>query len=428
MTNEGCSMNSLLKDRSEHFIESPYGFTEDGTPPSFATTNGWNRVLIYTLYIAYFIYQLQGAVYTSGGIVSQTLLFLIIAIDLVYFLKSLLFRKHNGFYYIWTGFFLLNVLGFFLWGGKFSNRVHFVMLKGVVLCLATFYPAYYLSRKGSLRRRDLLVFFVLELIAAIVSFFYVASKMGSEYGLNEETIVNNMAYNFVFLTPFLFLIKRKNLSYILLFVLVFFVIQGAKRGAIVVELLLVLLYFYYEITNVKHNKGAVKSVLLVLVGLSLMGYAVYELTISNEFLAMRFESTIEGDTSGRDYLYRSIWNSWWNESSNDWITFLFGFGFAGSTQLTDGRFAHSDWLEVLSNFGLMGIILYFSLIVKGFAYTLRKSWAEREDRMLLFAIMTAWLFVSFFSMWYTDLGVLTQTILLGYLMGKNVNTHKFAHI
>lgn len=428
MTNEGCSMNSLLKDRSEHFIESPYGFTEDGTPPSFATTNGWNRVLIYALYIAYFIYQLQGAVYTSGGIVSQTLLFLVIAIDLGYFLKSLLFRKHNGFYYIWTGFFLLNVLGFFLWGGKFSNRVHFVMLKGVVLCLATFYPAYYLSRKGSLRRRDLLVFFVLELIAAIVSFFYVASKMGSEYGLNEETIVNNMAYNFVFLTPFLFLIKRKNLSYVLLFVLVFFVIQGAKRGAIVVELLLVLLYFYYEITNVKHNKGAVKSVLLVLVGLSLMGYAVYELTISNEFLAMRFESTIEGDTSGRDYLYRSIWNSWWNESSNDWITFLFGFGFAGSTQLTDGRFAHSDWLEVLSNFGLMGIILYFSLIVKGFAYTLRKSWAEREDRMLLFAIMTAWLFVSFFSMWYTDLGVLTQTILLGYLMGKNVNTHKFAHI
>lgn len=428
MTNEDYSMNSLLKDRSEHFRESPYGLSVNSNPSSFATTNGWDWVPIYTLFIAYFIYQLQGAVYTSGGIVSQTLLFLVIAIDLVYFLKSLLFRKHNGFYYIWTGFLLLNVLGGFLWGGDLAKREHFSMLKGVVLCLATFYPAYYLSRKGSLRRRDLLVFFVLELIAAIVSFFYVASKMGSEYGLNEETIVNNMAYSFVFLTPFLFLIKRRNLSYVLLFVLVFFVIQGAKRGAIVVELVLLLLYFYYEITNVKHNKGAVKSVLLVLVGLILMGYAVYEVATSNEFLAARFESTLEGNSSGRGAIYSSIWNSWWNESSNDWITFLFGFGFASSIQLTGGLFAHNDWLEALSNFGLMGIILYFSLIVKGFAYALRKSWAEREDRMLLFAIMTAWLLISFFSMWYTNLGTLTQTILLGYLMGKNVNTHKFTHI
>lgn len=421
-------MNSLLKDRSEHFRESPYGLTVNSNPSSFATTNGWDRVPIYTLFIAYFIYQLQGAVYTSGGIVSQTLLFLVIAIDLVYFLKSLLFRKQSGFYYIWTGFFLLNVLGFFLWGGNLSKSEHFSMFKGIVLCLATFYPAYYLARKGSLRRKDLLVFFVLGIIAAIVSFFYVASKLSSEYGLNEETIVNNMAYNFVFLTPFLFLIKRKNLSYILLFVLMFFVIQGAKRGAIVVELVLVLLYFYHEITNIKHNKGALKSVLLVLVGLSLMGYAVYEVATSNEFLVMRFESTIKGDSSGRDYLYRSIWNSWWNESSNDWITFLFGFGFASSMQLTGGLFAHNDWLEVLSNFGLMGIILYFSLIVKGFAYTLCKSWTEREDRMLLLTIMTAWLLISFFSMWYTNLEVLTQTILLGYLMGKNVNTHNFAHV
>lgn len=421
-------MNSILKDRSEHFRESPYGLPMNSNPSSFATTNGWDRVPIYTLFIAYFIYQLQGAVYTSGGIVSQTLLFLVIAIDLGYFLKSLLFRKHNGFYYIWTGFFLLNVLGFFFGGGDLSKDEHFSMLKGIVLCLATFYPTYYLARKGSLRKRDLLVFFVLEFIASIVSFFYLASKLGNEYGLNEETIVNNMAYNFVFLTPFLFLIKRRSLSYVLLFVLVFFVIQGAKRGAIVVELLLLLLYFYHEITNVKHNKGAVKSVLLVLVGLILMGYAVYELTISNEFLAARFESTIEGNTSGRDAIYGSIWNGWWNESSNDWIRFLFGFGFAGSMQLTGGLFAHNDWLEVLSNFGLMGITLYCSLIVKSFAYTLRKDWAELEDRMLLFTIMTAWLLISFFSMWYTNLGVLTQTILLGYLMGKNVNIHNFAHI
>ncbi|WP_211642060.1 O-antigen ligase family protein [Porphyromonas levii] len=285
-----------------------------------------------------------------------------------------------------------------------------------------------MTRKGELRRGDLLFFFFLQLVASIVSFFYSATQSIAMYDLDADKVVNNVAYDFVFLVPFLFFIrKRQALSYILLFVLVFFIIQGAKRGAIIVGATLVLLYLYHTVRKAEHQKGAYKNAIFVLIGIIVMAYVVYLLVSSNDFLAARFESLMEGNSSGRDDLYTSIWNRWWSDT-NDWTHFLFGYGFAGSQQLTDGLFAHNDWLEALSNFGLVGAVLYLSLIVTGFAYALKKGWASREDRMLLLCIMTAWFLTSLFSMWYTALGVLTQTLLLGYLMGKNVNTHKFAHI
>lgn len=373
---------------------------------------------LYVLFIAYFLYQLQGVLYTSGVIISQSLLFVVITIDLIYFIKSMLFKRKDSFYYLLTVFFLLNIFGFFLWGGDLHNQLHFSMLKGIVLCIATFYPAYYMARIGILRGNDLLFFFFLQLIVSIVSFFYSSFLQVGSLGFDEE-IVNNEAYDFVFLIPFLFLIvTKRKLSYIILFVLIFFIIQGAKRGAIIVGTALVFIYFYNEVRNARYNKRQFKNLLLVFITIGIIGYVVYKLNVNSDFLATRFESAIEGNYSGRDYIYKSIWEGWLN-ASHDLGSFLFGFGFAGSLQFTGGKFAHNDWLEALSNFGLVGVIIYLSLIVKGFSCVLGKSWGTHEDRILLFAIMTAWFFTSLFSMWYTSLSVLTQTMLLGYLMGKN---------
>lgn len=387
-----------------------------------------DRLTLYLIFISYFLYQLQGTLYTSGGLLSQSLLFLIIAVDLIYFSRSLLFQKPSTFYYLWTSFFLLNVLGFFFWGGSLSNPYHFSMFKGIMLSLATFYSTYCMARKGEISREDLLRFFLLQLGASIVSFFYNSAMAVKNFDLEEDNIVNNVAYEFVFLIPFLFLItRRQSLGYIALFVLLFFIVQGAKRGAIIVGGALVLLYLCHSFTQAKHQKGAYKRVLLVWLGIIAMGYASYRFVSSDNFLLARFESMIEGNTSGRTYLYTSIWNSWWNDT-NDWTHFFFGYGFAGSQQLTDGRFAHNDWLEALSNFGLVGVMLYFSLIITGFSYALNSGWTNnREDRMLLLSIMTAWFLTSLFSMWYTSIDIFTQPLLLGYLIGKNNKTLLIAH-
>lgn len=417
-------MNTPRMNNPTRFEESSNRLSVKYTSSTTLNSERWSRVPLYMLFFAYFIYQLQGAVYTSGGWVSQSLLFLVIVINVAFFFRSLLFRKQNGFFFIWTGFFLLNVLGFIFWGGSLYINEHFSMLKGVVLCLTSFYPAYYLARKGILRRKDLLVFFVLEFIASIISFFYSASVLGAGYGSHEESIVNNIAYSFVVLTPYLFLTDRRRLSYIALSLIVLFTIMGAKRGAIVVEVVLLVLYFYNEIKTINHRKGAVKNLFIVLLGLFLLGYTAYKLTMSDEFLVARIKSTLEGNSSGRDAIYSAIWNAWWHESS-DWITFLFGFGFAGSLQLTNGLFAHNDWLEALSNFGLLGLLFYLSLIVCGFAPAILKKWAIHEDRLILFAIMTTWLLMSFFSMWYTNPDTLSQAILLGYLIGKNIDAPRY---
>ena len=83
--------------------------------------------------------------------------------------------------------------------------------------------------------------------------------------------------------------------------------------------------------------------------------------MSEEFMIKRMASILEGNTSGRDVIYGTIFTKWYS-STNIW-NLLFGFGFAGSLEITGGSYAHNDWLELLSNFGLTGIIAYLSSVL-----------------------------------------------------------------
>jgi len=373
----------------------------------------------YLLIGSYFVYQLQGVLFTSGGALSQSLLLVVIAIDLYYFGRILLLKHKNSFYYLWTSFFALNLLGFLFWGGSLSNPFHFTMLKGIVICLASFYPAYYLSRKGVLQRKELLIFFALQLVGSVALYFNYATSMTK---ILLETkgadLVNNVAYDFAFLIPFLLLIKKREfLTYLLLALMISFVVAGAKRGAIVVGGVMTIIFYYHQVRS--SSSSSMKTTLLALIAIVSLGIAINYIVQSDEFLTNRFSDLLEGNSSGRGRIYSAIWNGW-KGSSNEWIPFLFGFGFAGSQSLTGGLFAHNDWLEMLSNFGLVGITLYLSLIICGFWYAFSKhKLAQSDERLLMLMIMAGWFLSSLFSMWYTSMGCMTQSMLLGYLMGKS---------
>jgi len=327
--------------------------------------------------------------------------------------KTFALPRKKGFYKAWTTLLFLNIIGF-VFTAQLSDTYQFNMFKNTLVSLLGFYPFYYFASKYRLYSKELLIFFLIMLPIAIAQFYRSRMMILTERNLIDEDIVNNAAYKFVLLFPFVFLIrKHKLLSAIFSLLILFFIIAGSKRGAVVAGSVILLWYFYYQMKMID-EKQKWKGYLLSFVSIAAVIFLGYRYYLGNEYLQNRFELAAQGNISERDILYSNIWNSWLNSNS---FHFLFGYGFAASIKITGGRFAHNDWLEILSNFGLLGVIIFATLFYQGFKLCLNKEW-ERDKRILMAAVITSAFATTLFSMWYTSLGTYLNAMLLAYLIGN----------
>lgn len=368
------------------------------------------------LFLCFIIYNAQGGLFPQGTIITQLILIFIIVVSGLYFLKTL-FKKNNKnkFYFWWTALFLLNVLGYILDARKMLPS-HFGMFRGVLLTLMTFYPFYDFAQQGLLRRKDLLRFFYLIFPIAISGYYFKMNQALMKKGLEEgSNIVNNASYTFVWLLPFVFLfIKRKILSFIFAFICLVFIIQGGKRGAMVTGGIALIVFTYYQLRTLS-QKNRIRGYVLVLMGMIAMSYYAYDYYSNNEFLINRIEQTTEGYSSGRDVLAEKIFNGWLN--SETYYHLLFGYGFAASWDFA-GNYAHNDWLELLSNFGLIGVFICLMLFYTAFSYNYKQGWSKNK-RILGFTIVFMWLLITLFSMGYPSNDNYLMAFLLAYLIGNN---------
>ncbi len=290
------------------------------------------------------------------------------------------------------------------------------MIKGVLMSLLSFYPFYYMSRNGELKSKHLIFFLFIMIPVTISSFYFNRNMILSELSYERIDIVNNIAYSFVSLIPLVFLIKKNRLlSVATIMVLMFFIIQGGKRGAVVVGALGVMMYIYYQMRTV-NKKNKVRGYILISIVAVVIGYFAYDMFISNEFLISRMEQMVEGNVSGRDRIYANIFNGWLE--SDSFTNLLFGYGFAGSRLLSGtGNFAHNDWLELLSNFGLLGVSIYIVLFYSIFKIIRYSNW-KADKNILFLTIMGMWFATTLFSMGYTSMGGYLNAIMLAYLLGN----------
>lgn len=332
-------------------------------------------------------------------------------------MKTLLLKKKKStFYWGWTILLMLNVLSFIFTGSP-SNEVQFGMIKGVLLSSLPFYPIYFFSQNGILKKRYLIALFFVLLPLGILSFYFNREQVLSVRISNDENIVNNVAYTFVGLIPFLYLFqKRKIISALFMLLLIFYIIQGAKRGAIFVGAIGVLIYLIDLFSSMKYvNKK--KKIIVYFVSLaSLIAIIYYSNTFyaNNEFLVSRMSRLDEGG-SGRDIIYKKIFSAWCNSESI--FQLLFGYGFASSTSLnTNHVLAHNDWLELLSNLGILGVVVYLSLFFSTYKLFRLRNWPENHMMMFL-SVVLMWFVTTLFSMGYTSMDGYVRAILLAYLIG-----------
>lgn len=366
------------------------------------------------------VYNSQGVLYGRGGGISQLTLVITHLIGIIYFFKSLLISsRKNLFFKAWTALLVLNIIGF-IFTGNVGNPIHFSMLKGVLMSLLVFYPFYYLSSKNLIKAKDLILFLLILLPITISQFYLSAEQILQERISDSTNVVNNIAYDFVWLLPYVFLVKKQRaLSITLSLIVVFFIIQGAKRGAILVGAVGVIFYVLYLLRTVS-RKNRIRGYFVAIVGLLVISFYTYNFFIQNEYLIERLQQLEQGNSSGRDVIYANLFNAWYN--SDNFLTLLFGYGFASSIFLSGtGNLAHNDWLELLTNFGLVGISVYIVLFYSLYKITFSPYWSI-DKKLLLAAIFLMSFSTTLFSMGYTSGGGYLKAVLLAYLLGNKFKT------
>lgn len=365
------------------------------------------------LFIFIVIYLSQGAFYPSGALLGKLSLFVILFISLIYFFKCLALNHKNPiFFYSWISLFFLNFIGFII--GAHYDGTHYSQIRNISTAILPFYPFYYFSTKGNLSSNNLVWFFYILVPVCIMNYYASLNNLIEEFGV--ENIVNNSAYLFVALIPYVFLIgKRKILAMLTLLILLFFIIQSSKRGALIAGVFSTLIFIYHFITTIDPKKK-LSSFSLIFLGTLFLSWYSYDLYLSNEYLMSRFDNISE-NSSNRNVIYTNIWNHWYN--SDNIINVMLGYGFVTTILYSGtGHLAHNDWLELLNNFGILGVTIYVIVILSIFRNIFYKN-TLKTSKLILLSIVIIWLLKTFFSMHYTNSSTIILSIILGYVIGLN---------
>lgn len=378
--------------------------------------------------ILWALYYLQGTLYASGSIISQSILavvllwsvFLTIKVNIEY--KLPLFLKVLNIFVI-----TLSLYGIILIMGNeplymdniLSSRVSKLdFLKTLYMSLLPIYVMYYYFMRGCLSESFLRAFFLLWLI--IVFFSYIRWQREAELKAfqlgktGDIEVTNNIAYDFLHLFPLLFLWNRKPLfQYLFAAVIFAFIMAGMKRGAILVGAVCLIWFLYKVFVNAK-GKGKILILLCTMLLIYVGANYVMNLYETSPYFKYRIEQTLEGNSSNRDVIYSSLWNIY--NSDPSLLHFLFGNG-ACATLKVFGQYAHNDWLELLINQGLLGAVLYAASFAT-LLYTIYKNKNNKDVYSILAMIFVIMFASSLFSMSYASLG-LPIAVGLGYCLNKS---------
>lgn len=309
---------------------------------------------------------------------------------------------------VWLFFMMMYIFYFLLYGDFTEYRI----LKMVLLNFLPFFPFYYFSEREVLTRKHLMAFFLILLPVLILKFNQSQSALRLERMRDE--VVDNTVYLFIGLLPFVFLFRRKLLSFLFLMIIWYFMIESAKRAAIVcgiVALGLIVFEYLYASEGKSKIKRYIVSVFL-LFAVAYFGYDLYE---RNQYLMERMQQMIGGDSSGRDNLIETLLGVWYQADSL--IPYLFGYGYNASG-LNSVHVSHNDWVDMLVSFGLFGLLVYLALFRLLILQVFQKDWSKDKKIILILVVCIA-IITSLTSRWYWSTFAYMQILILPYLLATH---------
>ena len=362
-------------------------------------TNRYIFILFATL-ILYTAYSIIWPVFgLRVTLIIQTLLLLLVCIGAVKYLIASPRSKNSWatwLFVVWITQALAYVLG------KSGATTQFKEATFVLLATLPFISQSYNSKKAK-------YYFYLITVVSIIVFIINFTMMRQV----DENSYGGGYFALIALPVLLYFTKNKSL-YVQLFIslsIFLMVLMSMKRGDILACILAVVAY-YFVILKSSSSKYKILFLLIILV---VAGYFIFRYMLNtSELFALRYEQTLEGDTSGRDEIFSSLLHHFRNSPLE---LKLFGHGFDGTLILVGCR-AHSDLLEILLCEGIIGVTIYLCAFFSLLRQTIRVR--GRAEKAVLSSILMIWLVKMIFSMFIFSQASIVILVLAAYILNNNL--------
>ena len=379
-----------------------------------------NKTKIFAVFylVAIILYVSQGILFEGTWFTFLSGLYLL-SFNMFTMLKVLARQHHSLLFSL-----LIVIIGWIIMLWLFSPKSYrfeggvvstMYMVQYSIIVFSSVFSFYYISINRLVRKYHLKAFI---LLLGVIYVYNVLNFDVADAGVGDYdfSMVNNKSYSIVALFPLLsFFWDKKWFMLLLMTMALFFITFCLKRGAMIIAAIsyvISIIYVYVGRNKSIQNKRLIQfSILAVVIGVVYAFMAIYN---SNDLIQERIELTLEGSSSGRDYIYAKIWGAW--EGSN--ILFqTIGHG-PISTLSAAPNYAHNDWLELLYDFGFIGLLLYIGISMFIFRYWKKEKMSMQYKLGVLLCLLYI-ILRSSFSMCIYELDSLLAFGYIGYIMGDN---------
>jgi O-antigen ligase len=138
-----------------------------------------------------------------------------------------------------------------------------------------------------------------------------------------------------------------------------------KRSAFIYLALALCVLVYFDFIKNTKNNMLLRCFYLIILGLGLYFLVDYIITLTDGFILTRLESIQDDGGSGRTVIYERMLNIY---SDNSLFEQIFGVGFDKAKILYSHSHgaqysAHNDFIEMLLDFGIIGLSIYLVIIL-----------------------------------------------------------------
>ncbi len=347
-------------------------------------------------------YFLQGGLFERGSIISKTFLFiwLLLIVNSIFKLS----KKVMSSGIMKSMLLFVLVLGIsWLFSPKAIPYDDLVMstfgeYKNTIMMLLTFFPFYYCITKNIINNNYIVSYVIVNFIIYTYA-YYVMQAEALETFFWKDSATNNGGYLLPLFFPLTGFLFKDSKSFIYWGICLLLTILSFKRGAILCIAVqsVLFIYFYAQKSQVRFWKNKyVWGVFFV--GIILL-FVVYKIYLDSLYLQDRLLDTVSGNSSGRDSIYDEVIRLFCQSA---FLTQIFGHGFM-QTLAHIGIYAHSDWLELLFDLGILGVLLYFVMHLKLLVWYLKNQKIMNSAQKFTFlSALFCWWIKSIFSMGFNS--------------------------
>lgn len=293
----------------------------------------------------------------------------------------------------------------------------------IILPLLVFY---FISIYSHYFKNDNIIIWGMTFVAIMLSYYFI-SNYSNNMMYNTE-IQNNGSYGILYLTPFMLCHKNKVIRVILLIMVSIVVMLSLKRGGFLALIVGVLVYFYISQVKIKKKKFKIFGIFIVLLGIIALTYFIIYINenVLSGMLFNRIEETSNSGGSGRLDIYKYFIKVIGDSSIHHLI---FGHGFWGSTHAGEISITcHNDLLEMLIDYGIIGLALYISFLISLVKLCRRMIENKHEYSPAMGASIVIFLINSMVSHIWIYFWFLTEfTLFWGFIISSQKKIYKYHH-